>query len=138
MWYVVCGLRSVRWFRSVSPQNGNDTNISTACPCFSVFRRGTVLTRCQSFMATSTSSHMMMMMMTIDWCFTVTFAKSKMKHPKDMPRRDSNTGGSDLFSSALPVRPRMCRRVFSYWRIQSNRVKYVQIYFQFWKNLTDY
>ena len=56
-----------------------------------------------------------------DWCFTATFvhmigkmgratskgneAKSKMKHPSDSPSQSSNSGGSDLWSNALPVRP---------------------------------
>ena len=30
-------------------------------------------------------------------------AKSKMKQPSDMPHRDSNTGGSDLWSNKLPL-----------------------------------
>jgi len=31
-------------------------------------------------------------------------AKSRMKQPSDMrPRRDSNTGGSDLWSNTLPL-----------------------------------
>jgi len=31
--------------------------------------------------------------------------KSKMKHPSDMPMPDSNSGGSDMLSNALPTRP---------------------------------
>ena len=32
-------------------------------------------------------------------------AKSKMKHVQICPRRDSNSGGSDLWPNALPTRP---------------------------------
>jgi len=48
-----------------------------------------------------------------DWCFKATFVhmvgnetKSKIKQPSDMPRRDSNTGGSDLWSNTLPLDPK--------------------------------
>ena len=32
--------------------------------------------------------------------------KLKMKHPSDVPTRDSNSGGSDPWYNALPTRPR--------------------------------
>ena len=40
-------------------------------------------------------------------------AKSQMKHPSDMPTHwDSNSGGSDLWSNTLPVRPQRCPSYF--------------------------
>ena len=33
-------------------------------------------------------------------------AKPKMKHPSDIPTQDSNSGCSDLWSNALPVKLR--------------------------------